>query len=172
MRKPVVRVVSEAVHIRGRLLQVLRDTGDVLLSETGVPDLVCVGCEYQLSPKDLELARKCGNGTSIPKVLVAWNGSEQLAMAALRNGFKDYVRGGDCRADLGRVLLSLYSPRPKSALIGCDLLVGQSEAMQAIKAYIQRVASTSSNVLVTGETGTGKEVIAKLIHRNSPRVNQ
>jgi DNA-binding NtrC family response regulator len=172
MRKPVVRVISDAVHVRGRLLQILRDAGDVLVSETGVPDLVCVGTEYQLSPKDLELARKCGNGANIPMVLVAWHGSEQLAIAALRNGFKDYVRGGDCQTDLGRVLLSLYSPRPESALIGCDLLVGQSDAMQAIKAYIQRVASTSSNVLVTGETGTGKEVIAKLIHRNSPRVNQ
>jgi transcriptional regulator with PAS, ATPase and Fis domain len=172
MRKPVVRVISEAVHVRGRLLQVLRDTGDVLLSETGTPDLICLACEYEMSPRDLERARKCSNGTSIPMVLVAWNGSEQLAMAALHNGFKDYVRGADCRVELPRVLLSLYSPRPESALAGCDLLVGHSAAIKGIKDYILRVANTPSNVLITGETGTGKELIAKLVHRNSARANR
>ena len=170
MRKPVVRVISEAVHVRGRLLQVLCETDDVLLSQTGEPDLICVGCEYDLSAKDLERARKCSTGSNIPMVLVAWNGSEQLAMAALRNGFKDYIRGAHCRAELPRALLSLYSPRPE--LLGCDQLVGQSAAINGIKDYILRLANNSSNVLITGETGTGKELIAKLIHRNSNRANR
>lgn len=172
MRRPVVRVISEAVHVRGRLLQVLGETDDVLLSQTGEPDLICVGCEYDISPRDLERARKCGSDANIPMVLVAWNGSEQLAMTALRCGFKDYVRGGDCRADLPRVLLSLYSPRPQREIAGCDLLVGYSPAIKAIKEYILRLANNSSNVLITGETGTGKELIAKLIHRNSTRANR
>jgi len=55
------------------------------------------------------------------------------------------------------------------ALAGSELLVGNSESMQKIKAYLVRLSRTSSNVLVTGETGTGKELIAQLIHRNSWR---
>jgi transcriptional regulator with PAS, ATPase and Fis domain len=48
-------------------------------------------------------------------------------------------------------------------------MVGDSPAMQEIKAYILRAASTESNVLITGETGTGKELVAEQIHRHSAR---
>jgi transcriptional regulator with PAS, ATPase and Fis domain len=48
-------------------------------------------------------------------------------------------------------------------------MVSQSLAMQKIKAYLNKVASTDSTVLITGETGTGKEMVAQLIHHNSPR---
>ncbi len=169
MRKPVVRIISGMVHIRGRLLEILRASDELLVSDTGTPDIICIGCEYQLSPTDLEKARKCAGGSHVPMVLAAWNGSENLAVAALRNGINDYVGGSACRAELVGVLLSHCSSSPDSSCIGCELLVGDSEPMQAIKAYIPRVAKASSNVLITGETGTGKELVAKLIHRNSPR---
>jgi len=169
MAKPVVRIISDAVHVRGRLREILCASEELLVSDTGVPDLICIGCEYRLSLSDLERAHKCRDGARIPIVLAAWNGSEELAIAAMRNGISDYVQGSACRAELVGSLLALHSPNPDPSFVGNNLLVGDSEAMQATKAYIQRVARTSSNVLITGETGTGKELIAKLIHRNSPR---
>jgi transcriptional regulator with AAA-type ATPase domain/transposase len=48
-------------------------------------------------------------------------------------------------------------------------IVGDSPVMQEVRAYIARVASTESNVLITGETGTGKELVAEQIHRHSAR---
>jgi DNA-binding NtrC family response regulator len=54
-------------------------------------------------------------------------------------------------------------------LISGDLLVGGSPAIRQLRHAIQRVATTDSNVLITGETGTGKELTAELIHRNSRR---
>jgi transcriptional regulator with PAS, ATPase and Fis domain len=51
-------------------------------------------------------------------------------------------------------------------------MIGESLAMREIRAAIGRIAATDSNVLVTGETGTGKELVAELIHRNSTRAHQ
>ena len=48
-------------------------------------------------------------------------------------------------------------------------IIGRSRAMQPLFSMLETVARTASTVLITGETGTGKEVIAKAIHHNSPR---
>ncbi len=62
--------------------------------------------------------------------------------------------------------LSTPSANPNSLSI-----IGESEAMQAVIRKVQQVAPTTATVLVTGETGVGKDVIARTIHENSPRKN-
>ena len=51
-------------------------------------------------------------------------------------------------------------------------IVGSSPALQAVLANVAKVAPTDSTVLITGETGTGKELIARAIHKRSPRSNR
>jgi transcriptional regulator with PAS, ATPase and Fis domain len=51
-------------------------------------------------------------------------------------------------------------------------MIGESRPMQEIKAYLSRAASTDSNILITGETGTGKELAAEFVHRESSRRNR
>src|SRR6185436_9661809 len=49
------------------------------------------------------------------------------------------------------------------------VLIGESENMVALRRYVARVAMTDSNVLILGETGTGKELVAELVHRSGTR---
>lgn len=66
--------------------------------------------------------------------------------------------------------LKLSSSRKKKVRQADTLeLIGNSPAIQAVRATIQQVACTDSTVLIRGETGTGKTVVARLIHRLSPR---
>jgi len=65
----------------------------------------------------------------------------------------------------------MESPRTGKALDGGGSLVGRSRALQKVRALIQKYAPTDATVLVTGETGTGKEVVAGTIHQNSRRSN-
>jgi DNA-binding NtrC family response regulator len=57
-------------------------------------------------------------------------------------------------------------------LEGADEIIGESDGIRYVRELIARVAQANSTVLITGETGTGKELVARAIHRNSPRMNR
>lgn len=61
------------------------------------------------------------------------------------------------------------SRKPGDGPLNFGCLIGESPAIRKVYELIERVATTSSNVLITGESGTGKELVAKAIHRQSPR---
>ncbi|WP_404355129.1 sigma 54-interacting transcriptional regulator [Methylotuvimicrobium sp. KM1] len=111
-----------------------------------------------------------------PVILVTTRGSERLAISALRMGIKDYFEYPFSGRDLINSVTKLLSPRAskvsstealKSALH--HPFIGSSHSMQKVKTYLQKVAHVDSHVLITGETGTGKELVAKFIHGDSQR---
>ncbi len=63
------------------------------------------------------------------------------------------------------------TPAGAPDLIGGERLVGETPAIKAVRNDIRLLAAADCNILITGETGTGKELVAELIHRNSPRRN-
>jgi transcriptional regulator with PAS, ATPase and Fis domain len=66
-------------------------------------------------------------------------------------------------------MLPAIQEEAAEGLTGGEVLVGTTPAMHALRANLRRIATSDCNVLITGETGTGKELVAKLIHQNSPR---
>ncbi len=102
----------------------------------------------------------------LPVVVIAVDGSEDCAIAALRAGVNDYIRYPASREELAAIL-TRWAKQP--AVKAGPGVVGPSAQMREILNYIGKVASTDSNVLITGETGTGKELLAALIHQNSRR---
>src|SRR5262249_19023456 len=112
---------------------------------------------------------------SIAMILMASRSSEGLAIEALRAGFDDYVSGGDADGILGalrryrsgarrvRSRAPSHHEPVKSALLGTSL------GMKSIRDRVHQLSLADSNVLITGETGTGKELVAELIHTGSAR---
>jgi transcriptional regulator with GAF, ATPase, and Fis domain len=87
-------------------------------------------------------------------------------------------RGDNLSEDRGHAInelerfRSMASLRPEIDAAGFEGLVGSSPALKAVLSRIAKVAPTDSTVLVTGETGTGKELVARAIHRRSRRSGQ
>jgi len=109
-------------------------------------------------------------------IFVASQGSEELPVRAPRAGVTDCVVQPFRVEELVAAITRLVSkPNPASAVLGDESpaaesqMVGNSAAMGNIKSCLARIAAADSNVLITGETGTGKELAAQFIHRASPR---
>jgi DNA-binding NtrC family response regulator len=146
------------------------DTFDVIVTDLRLP-----GCD---GVSVLRAARDRDPGTSV-LVMTAY-GSIETAVEAMRSGAFDFVqkpldldqlelrvaRGIDHR----RLLYEVTELRAEQAARqASERIIGNSPALRTAVDLAKRVAPTRSTVLITGETGTGKELIAGLIHRASPR---
>jgi len=109
----------------------------------------------------------------LPVLLLVEHGSEALAVAALRAGVTDYLRYPLDRqefiASLARSLNRAPAPAPSTAPVARPVLIGSSAAMQRVQTYLDQAAHGDANLLITGETGTGKELAASYLHERSGR---
>ncbi len=152
-------------------------------------DLLIINSSLEAAGDGVEVAEQIRLwDRRVPLILLATPSSEELAIAALRAGVTDYFKPpfswGEVALRVRHCLAHRLPPQcltpaaptagstqptTGSSLRGGKWMIGESSVMQEIRAYIGKVAATDSNLLITGETGTGKELVAALIHHNSPR---
>ena len=146
------------------------------LFQSRKPDLVIIGSCEELETDDLrtvEYIRK--RDDTIPIILITRHSSEVRIINSFRAGITDYFTAPLSSAEfVERVKHILVDASADDSVIFPDFnprkdIIGKSPPMREIKTYLAKVAATDSTVLITGETGTGKELAANSIHCQSPR---
>ena len=141
----------------------------------------CILCDIKMPKMDglevLQVAREERPDT--PFIVISGHGNIETAVDAVRKGAYDYISKPP---DLNRLLITVRNAMDKKSLVSetrqlrkrisrGNEMIGGSEAMAQIQETIKKVAPTDARVLVTGENGVGKELVARKIHELSNRAN-
>jgi DNA-binding NtrC family response regulator len=123
----------------------------------------------------LEVLRRCG-AISTRVIVLTGHGTVKAAVEAMQLGAFSFlekpVDANMLRPLLRQALVEKGRVEPVDALSDETPLIGESPAMDEVREFVRTVAPTDETVLVFGETGTGKEVVARQIHAQSNRANR
>ncbi|WP_258102232.1 sigma-54-dependent transcriptional regulator [Marinoscillum pacificum] len=183
-----ILVVDDEKTIRQALTEILEDESYEVsqaadgeeawgLLESNQYDAVL--CDIKMPKLDgIELLDKVVEaGIDVPFIMISAHGTIETAVDATKKGAYDFIQKPP---DLNRLLLTVRNALDKSTLQtetkrlkkkinkAFDI-VGESAAITDIKQTIEKVAPTDARVLITGENGTGKELVAKWLHDKSAR---
>jgi DNA-binding NtrC family response regulator len=191
-KRPTILIVDDERNTREGLERALRDRYEVLLADDGATALQTL----ESTPVDVlltDLKMPGADGMSLLRralslthppvcIMMTAYGSIENAVQAMQAGAYHYVTKPVNLDELEIVLqralntrrievenINLHERLDKK--FGMENIVGQSAAMQEVFDTVQQVAPSRATVLITGETGTGKELVAKAIHNLSPRKN-
>lgn len=154
------------------------------LIEKNLPDVVLLDANFARGATDgsegfLWLSRMIERDPSIAIVLITAHGGVQIAVEAMKRGATDFVSKpwnnerllATVRnaAALHRSRRDAGAVRPVQGGASSPLLLGQSPAMARVLSLIEKAAPTQANILILGENGTGKELVARELHRQSRR---
>lgn len=188
-----ILVIDDERAIRNTLKEILEFEGySVELAENGKIGLEkALSTTYDLIYTDIKMPEMDGiemlqiyrqtvkeNGAEeSPVVMISGHGTVETAVEALKKGAFDFIVKP---LDLNRLLLTTQHAIEHKSLVqetkvlrkkinSRNQMVGESLAIEQVRSIIEKVAPTEARVLITGANGTGKEVIAHLIHENSSR---
>ena len=158
--------VEDAADGPTALEKVASDIFDVILCDIKMPGM-----------DGIELLDHLLKEYDIPVIMISGHGNIDTAVEAIKKGAYDYIAKP---LDLNRLLVTIRNALDKASLITETRnlkrkvsktydMVGDSPAMAEIRELIERVAPSGARVLITGENGTGKELVARWLHEKSER---
>ncbi|MEP7258939.1 MAG: sigma-54 dependent transcriptional regulator, partial [Flavitalea sp.] len=144
-------------------------TFDVVLCDIKMPKLD--GIEF------LDKVRE--HNPDVPVIMISGHGTIETAVEAVKKGAYDYIAKPP---DLNRLLITIRNAMDKTNLVAetkvlkrkvskVEEMIGESSPIVKIKETIDKVAPTEARILVTGENGVGKELVARWVHEKSNRAN-
>ncbi len=136
-------------------------------------------CDIKMPKMDgIEFLDKAGEiNADVPVIMISGHGTIETAVEAVKKGAFDYISKPP---DLNRLLITIRNALDKTSLVTetkvlkrkvskVQEMIGESEPIRKIKDTIEKVAPTEARVLITGENGVGKELVARWIHEKSNR---
>ncbi len=163
--------VLTAANLSDARTQIANESADIILLDVQLPD----GYGPDLLEETAQMSARP------PIILITAHGDIDMAVEAMRNGAHDFLQKPIQFERLDQSILRAKElvalRRELNHLRGRqrgsnDFVVGNSAAMRNLLQHAQRAAQASVSVLITGETGTGKEVLASAIHQMSPRAEK
>lgn len=185
---PKILIIDDEQSIRNTLREILEyekfEVGEAKNGEEGLKMLAkekfdAALCDIKMPKMDgLEVLEKAmEQGIDTQFIMISAHGTIETAVEATKKGAYDFIQKPP---DLNRLLVTLRNALDKSTLVNETKvlkkkisksfdIVGESEAINQVKETIEKVAPTEARVLITGENGTGKELVARWLHEKSNR---
>ena len=144
-------------------------TYDVVLCDIKMPKVD--GLEF--------LSKATGMNPDVPIIMISGHGTIETAVEAVKKGAFDFISKPP---DLNRLLITIRNAIDKNKLVKeakvlkrrvskVQEMIGESAAIKKIKETIEKVAPTEARVMITGENGSGKELVARWLHEKSNRAD-
>ena len=191
-----ILVIDDERAIRNTLKEILEFEGyTVDVAENGRVGLdMALATKYDLIYTDIKMPEMDGmevlqayrkniqeqGSEEAPVVMISGHGTVETAVEALKSGAYDFIVKP---LDLNRLLLTTSRALEHKSLVqetkvlrkkisARNKMIGESTAINRVREIIEKVAPTEARVMITGANGTGKEVVAHLIHENSQRAKK
>ena len=159
--------VDEAADGEEGLAKFSKINFDVVICDIKMPKMD--GIEFLLKAYDIN--------SDIPIIILSGHGNIETAVEAVKKGAFDFISKPP---DLNRLLITIRNALDKTVLVKetkflkrrvnkVDEMIGESKAINQIKETIEKVAPTDARILITGDNGSGKELVAKWVHEKSNR---
>ena len=161
--------IDEAIDGEEGLKKFKEKSYDVVLTDIKMPKMD--GIDF------LEKSRE--SNADVPIIMISGHGTIETAVEAVKKGAFDYISKPP---DLNRLLITIRNAIDRTSLVSetkvlkkkiskVPEMIGESMPIQRIKDTIEKVASTDARVLITGENGVGKELVARWLHEKSSRAD-
>ncbi|MEX0647662.1 MAG: sigma-54 dependent transcriptional regulator [Balneolaceae bacterium] len=188
---PSILITDDEKSIRNTLREILEfekykvheaENGEQALQTIQNSSVDLVMLDIKMKGMDgLEVLKKIKEiKPELPVIMISGHGTIKIAVEATKTGAFDFL---EKPPDLNRLLISVRNAISSSELIrenremrselhGAKEIVGHSSGINQVKQIIEKVAPSNSRVLITGENGTGKELVARSIHDKSQRASK
>ena len=161
--------IEEAADGEEGLKKFQANTYDVVLCDIKMPKMD--GIEF--------LSKATAINPDVPIIMISGHGNIETAVEAVKKGAFDYISKPP---DLNRLLITIRNAKDKTHLVQeakvlkrrvskVQEMIGESAAIKKIKETIEKVAPTEARVMITGENGSGKELVARWLHEKSNRAD-
>lgn len=182
-----ILIIDDEASIRRTLREILEyekykvddaATGMEALSRINEQEYDVILCDIKMPEMDgIELLSAIKQLNDTPIIMISGHGTIETAVEAIKKGAYDYISKPP---DLNRLLITIKNALDKSKLLSETKalrkvvskqyeMIGQSNPINEIRLMINKVAPTGARVLITGENGTGKELVARHLHELSNR---